>query len=91
MRTSLLKSPGCNYCVVAFQDDQYWFQARKEVDKTTRAGLIPSRALQERRIIHERTQMAREMSGSESKSEKNFNNNTPQAHPFLDVLNFLFY
>jgi hypothetical protein len=42
------------------------------VDKTTRAGLIPSRALQERRIIHERTQIAREMTASESKSEKNF-------------------
>ncbi|KAG5674330.1 hypothetical protein PVAND_004306 [Polypedilum vanderplanki] len=54
---------------IVSQDDQYWFQARKEVDKTTRAGLIPSRALQERRIIHERTQMAREMSGSESKTE----------------------
>lgn len=52
------------------QDDGFWWQARKEVDKTTRAGLIPSRALQERRIIHERTQMAREMSGSESKSEE---------------------
>ncbi|CAG9797286.1 unnamed protein product [Chironomus riparius] len=53
---------------IVSQDDGFWWQARKEVDKTTRAGLIPSRALQERRIIHERTQMAREMSGSESKS-----------------------
>ncbi len=52
-----------------FQDDAYWWQARKETDKTTRAGLIPSRALQERRIMHERSQMAREMSASESKSE----------------------
>ncbi|KAL7040251.1 hypothetical protein ACKWTF_000319 [Chironomus riparius] len=54
---------------IVSQDDGFWWQARKEVDKTTRAGLIPSRALQERRIIHERTQMAREMSGSESKTE----------------------
>lgn len=39
-----------------FQDDAYWWQARKEHDRSSRAGLIPSRALQERRIIHERTQ-----------------------------------
>lgn len=39
-----------------FQDDAYWWQARKENDRSSRAGLIPSRALQERRIIHERTQ-----------------------------------
>lgn len=52
-----------------FQDDAYWWQARKETDKKTRAGLIPSKALQERRIMHERSQMAREMSASESKSE----------------------
>ncbi|XP_055319491.1 MAGUK p55 subfamily member 7 isoform X4 [Sitodiplosis mosellana] len=38
------------------QDDGYWWQARKECERTSRAGLIPSRALQERRIIHERTQ-----------------------------------
>lgn len=38
------------------QDDNYWWQARKEIERTARAGLIPSRALQERRIIHERTQ-----------------------------------
>lgn len=38
-----------------FQDDSYWWQARKEFERTTRAGLIPSRALQERRIIHDRT------------------------------------
>jgi hypothetical protein len=48
--------------------DQYWWQARKEVDKTTRAGLIPSRALQERRIIHERGQSAKE-TNNESKSK----------------------
>lgn len=30
------------------------WQARKEGDRDMRAGLIPSRALQERRILHER-------------------------------------
>lgn len=59
------------HSVVILQDDAYWWQARKEVDKTTRAGLIPSRALQERRIIHERNQAAKETNGSESKSELN--------------------
>ncbi|CAG9771119.1 unnamed protein product [Ceutorhynchus assimilis] len=39
---------------IVCQDDQYWWQARKEGDKHMRAGLIPSRALQEKRIIHER-------------------------------------
>lgn len=32
------------------------WQARKEGDRDMRAGLIPSRALQERRILHERAQ-----------------------------------
>ncbi|XP_052863090.1 MAGUK p55 subfamily member 7 isoform X4 [Anopheles cruzii] len=41
---------------IVSQDDSYWWQARKEGEKTTRAGLIPSRALQERRILHDRTQ-----------------------------------
>ncbi|KAF4531984.1 hypothetical protein B566_EDAN006529 [Ephemera danica] len=41
---------------IVSQDDAYWWQARKEGDRNMRAGLIPSRALQERRIIHERTQ-----------------------------------
>lgn len=41
---------------IVSQDDAYWWQARKETEKTARAGLIPSRALQERRIIHERNQ-----------------------------------
>ncbi|XP_058815105.1 MAGUK p55 subfamily member 7 isoform X1 [Topomyia yanbarensis] len=41
---------------IVSQDDSYWWQARRECEKTTRAGLIPSRALQERRILHERTQ-----------------------------------
>uniref|UniRef100_A0A1B6CRI1 MAGUK p55 subfamily member 7 n=1 Tax=Clastoptera arizonana TaxID=38151 RepID=A0A1B6CRI1_9HEMI len=41
---------------IVSQDDAYWWQARKEGDKDMRAGLIPSRALQERRILHERLQ-----------------------------------
>lgn len=41
---------------LCFQDDGYWWQARHETERTARAGLIPSIALQERRIIHERTQ-----------------------------------
>ncbi|KAK9882392.1 hypothetical protein WA026_020914 [Henosepilachna vigintioctopunctata] len=41
---------------IVSQDDAYWWQARKEGDRNMRAGLIPSRALQERRIIHERSQ-----------------------------------
>ncbi|XP_049786821.1 MAGUK p55 subfamily member 7 isoform X1 [Schistocerca gregaria] len=50
---------------IVSQDDAYWWQARREGDRNMRAGLIPSRALQERRIIHERTQ--KEKSGDESK------------------------
>ncbi|XP_023029210.1 membrane palmitoylated protein 7-like protein metro isoform X3 [Leptinotarsa decemlineata] len=42
---------------IVSQDDAYWWQARKEGDRNMRAGLIPSRALQERRIIHERSQV----------------------------------
>jgi len=34
------------------------WQARKEGDRNMRAGLIPSKALQERKIIHERLSMA---------------------------------
>ncbi|XP_022903363.1 MAGUK p55 subfamily member 7 isoform X3 [Onthophagus taurus] len=40
---------------IVSQDDGYWWQARKEGDRNMRAGLIPSRALQERRISLERT------------------------------------
>lgn len=50
---------------IVSQDDSYWWQARKEGEKTTRAGLIPSRALQERRILHERT--AKEPNGEAKK------------------------
>ncbi|XP_018569727.1 MAGUK p55 subfamily member 7 isoform X2 [Anoplophora glabripennis] len=42
---------------IVSQDDAYWWQARREGDRNMRAGLIPSRALQERRIIYERTQL----------------------------------
>ncbi|GLG99617.1 Peripheral plasma membrane protein CASK, partial [Gryllus bimaculatus] len=42
---------------IVSQDDAYWWQARREGDRNMRAGLIPSRALQERRIIHERAQI----------------------------------
>lgn len=38
-------------CVVLIR-----WQARREGDRNMRAGLIPSRALQERRILHERSQ-----------------------------------
>lgn len=41
---------------IVSQDDAYWWQARRECERTARAGLIPSRALQERRVIHERKQ-----------------------------------
>ncbi|CAG7826185.1 unnamed protein product [Allacma fusca] len=40
---------------VVSQDDIYWWQARREGDRTMRAGLIPSRALQERRVLMART------------------------------------
>ncbi|XP_063910296.1 MAGUK p55 subfamily member 7 isoform X5 [Zophobas morio] len=45
---------------IVSQDDAYWWQARREGDRNMRAGLIPSRALQERRIIHERTQTSQD-------------------------------
>lgn len=54
--------------LVFFQDDAYWWQARKETERTARAGLIPSRALQERRILHERTQNAALDDESKSKT-----------------------
>ena len=41
---------------IVSQDDPYWWQARREHDRNMRAGLIPSRALQERRIVHERNE-----------------------------------
>ncbi|XP_073953248.1 membrane palmitoylated protein 7-like protein metro isoform X3 [Choristoneura fumiferana] len=39
---------------IVSQDDAYWWQARREGERIMRAGLIPSRALQEGRIIHDR-------------------------------------
>ncbi|XP_063698474.1 MAGUK p55 subfamily member 7 isoform X2 [Culicoides brevitarsis] len=54
---------------IVSQDDAYWWQARKETEKTARAGLIPSRALQERRIIHERNQI---QTNGESKQNDDF-------------------
>ncbi|KAK3921117.1 MAGUK p55 subfamily member 7 [Frankliniella fusca] len=41
------------------QDDGEWWQARREGDRTTRAGLIPSRAHQERMILRERSQIGK--------------------------------
>lgn len=41
---------------IVSQEDQYWWQARRECDRTMRAGLIPSRALQEKRVLHERSE-----------------------------------
>ncbi|XP_073811287.1 membrane palmitoylated protein 7-like protein metro [Musca autumnalis] len=55
---------------IVSQDDSYWWQARRESERTARAGLIPSRALQERRILHERTQ--REIGDGESKKNDDF-------------------
>ncbi|KAG7163153.1 MAGUK p55 subfamily member 3-like [Homarus americanus] len=39
---------------IVTQDDPYWWQARREGDRNMRAGLIPSRQLQERRILSQR-------------------------------------
>ncbi|CAL4064335.1 unnamed protein product, partial [Meganyctiphanes norvegica] len=36
---------------IVTQDDPYWWQARREGDRNMRAGLIPSRQLQERRLL----------------------------------------
>ncbi|XP_054739084.1 MAGUK p55 subfamily member 7 isoform X4 [Anastrepha obliqua] len=55
---------------IVSQDDAYWWQARKESERTARAGLIPSRALQERRIIHERSQL--EPNDADSKKNDDF-------------------
>ncbi|XP_017962156.1 MAGUK p55 subfamily member 7 isoform X4 [Drosophila navojoa] len=55
---------------IVAQDDAYWWQARKDHERSARAGLIPSRALQERRILHERTQ--REANDLDSKQNDDF-------------------
>merc|ERR1719270_1475280 len=41
---------------IVSQDDPYWWQARRECDRTMRAGLIPSKALQKKRVLHERSE-----------------------------------
>jgi hypothetical protein len=44
------------YLFTPFESLSRW-QARKEGDKNMRAGIIPSKALQERKILHERSLM----------------------------------
>jgi len=51
---------------IVSQDDPYWWQARRECDRTMRAGLIPSKALQEKRILHERSEKQAEKEGKTS-------------------------
>ncbi|XP_027235785.1 MAGUK p55 subfamily member 7 isoform X5 [Penaeus vannamei] len=43
---------------IVTQEDPYWWQARREGDRNMRAGLIPSRQLQERRILAHRQEQA---------------------------------
>ncbi|XP_064104519.1 MAGUK p55 subfamily member 7-like isoform X3 [Macrobrachium nipponense] len=43
---------------IVTQEDPYWWQARREGDRNMRAGLIPSRQLQERRILAQRQEQA---------------------------------
>ncbi|XP_034947606.1 MAGUK p55 subfamily member 7 isoform X2 [Chelonus insularis] len=50
---------------IVCQDDPYWWQARREGDRNMRAGLIPSRAFQERRIILERQRKNKDKSDDE--------------------------
>ncbi|CAG0919067.1 unnamed protein product [Notodromas monacha] len=38
---------------IVSQDDAYWWQSRHEGDNSMRSGIIPSKALQERRILSE--------------------------------------
>ena len=47
--------------------DIFRWQARKEQDRNMRAGLIPSRALQERRIVHERNEKMNTLVDGEGK------------------------
>ncbi|XP_043286648.1 MAGUK p55 subfamily member 7 isoform X2 [Venturia canescens] len=58
------KEAGLDFCKgdilhIVSEDDTYWWQARREGDRNMRAGLIPSRALQERKIIWERQMKAK--------------------------------
>ncbi|XP_030021646.1 MAGUK p55 subfamily member 7 isoform X1 [Manduca sexta] len=59
---------------IVSQDDAYWWQARREGDKVMRAGLIPSRALQEGRIIHERQTDPQTMDGKPALCSPSGNN-----------------
>ncbi|XP_050683444.1 MAGUK p55 subfamily member 7 isoform X2 [Leptidea sinapis] len=61
---------------IVSQDDAYWWQARREGDKIMRAGLIPSRALQEGRIIHERQTEPQTMDGDKASLCSPTNGNT---------------
>lgn len=56
---------------IVSQDDAYWWQARREGDRNMRAGLIPSRALQERRILLERKEKDKEKEKSDEDNIKN--------------------
>lgn len=51
------KSTRINFILISTFSTFRW-QSRKEGDRNMRAGLIPSRALQEKRIIAERTKAA---------------------------------
>ncbi|XP_021701813.1 MAGUK p55 subfamily member 7 isoform X2 [Aedes aegypti] len=78
------KEAGLGFCRgdilhIVSQDDSYWWQARREGEKTTRAGLIPSRALQERRILHDRTQ--KETNGEAKKGSCASICSTPPGSP----------
>lgn len=68
---------------IVSQDDSYWWQARKECERTVRAGLIPSRALQERRVIHERKQINGEAEGKSKSSTFFFIH--PQRNPLTSI------
>ncbi|KAL0118386.1 hypothetical protein PUN28_009206 [Cardiocondyla obscurior] len=56
---------------IVSQDDAYWWQARREGDRNMRAGLIPSRALQERRILLERKEKEKDKEKSDEDNIKN--------------------
>lgn len=51
---------------IVSQDDQFWWQARKENDRNMRAGLIPSRILQEKRVLRMRDEMMSNQNSEES-------------------------
>ncbi len=47
------------WCFNTFSFIFFRWQARREHDRTMRAGLIPSRQLQERRMLQQRDEMAK--------------------------------